>query len=128
MGAGVTQLIAIAAGGAAGALLRFWVSTGVYGWLGRGFPWGTLVVNVLGSLVMGVLYVMFMERMNVTPELRAGLLIGLLGAFTTFSTFSLETLSLIEGAQLLKAGLNILLSVSACVLATWLGVLMARSL
>ena len=128
MGAGVTQLIAIAAGGAAGALLRFWVSTGVYGWLGRGFPWGTLAVNLLGSLVMGVLYVLFMERMNVTPELRAGLLIGLLGAFTTFSTFSLETLNLIQGAELLKAGLNILLSVSACVLATWLGVLMARSL
>ncbi len=128
MGAGVIQLIAIAAGGAAGALLRFWVSTGVYGWLGRGFPWGTLAVNLLGSLVMGVLYVLFMERMNVTPELRAGLLIGLLGAFTTFSTFSLETLNLIQGAELLKAGLNILLSVSACVLATWLGVLMARSL
>jgi CrcB protein len=128
VGAGVIQLIAIAAGGAAGALLRFWVSTGVYGWLGRGFPWGTLAVNLLGSLVMGVLYVLFMERMNVTPELRAGLLIGLLGAFTTFSTFSLETLNLIQGAELLKAGLNILLSVSACVLATWLGVLMARSL
>ena len=122
------QLIAIAVGGAAGALLRFWVSTGVYGWLGRGFPWGTLAVNLLGSLAIGVLYVLFMERMNVTPELRAGLLIGLLGAFTTFSTFSLETLNLIQGAELLKAGLNILLSVSACVLATWLGVLMARSL
>jgi CrcB protein len=128
VGAGVTQLIAIAAGGAAGALLRFWVSTGVYGWLGRGFPWGTLAVNVMGSLAMGVLYVLFMERMNVTPELRAGLLIGLLGAFTTFSTFSLETLNLIEGAELFKAGLNILLSVSACVLATWLGVVIARSL
>ena len=122
------QLIAIAVGGAAGALLRFWVSTGVYGWLGRGFPWGTLAVNLLGSLAIGVLYVLFMERMNVTPELRAGLLIGLLGAFTTFSTFSLETLNLIQGAELVKAGLNILLSVSACVLATWLGVLMARSL
>jgi CrcB protein len=128
LGAGVIQLIAIAVGGAAGALLRFWVSTGVYGWLGRGFPWGTLAVNLLGSLAIGVLYVLFMERMNVTPELRAGLLIGLLGAFTTFSTFSLETLNLIQGAELLKAGLNILLSVSACVLATWLGVLMARSL
>jgi CrcB protein len=128
VGAGVIKLIAIAAGGAAGALLRFWVSTGVYGWLGRGFPWGTLVVNLLGSLAMGLLYVLFMERMNVTPELRAGLLIGLLGAFTTFSTFSLETLNLIEGAELFKAGSNILLSVSACVLATWLGVMIARSL
>lgn len=124
----MTQLIAIAAGGAGGALLRFWVSTGVYAWLGRDFPWGTLAVNLLGSLVMGVLYVMFMERMTVSPELRAGMLIGLLGAFTTFSTFSLETLNLIEGAQLFKAGLNILLSVVSCVLATWIGVVLARSL
>ena len=69
---------------------------------------------------------MLFERLK-KPSPRI-LLIGLLGAFTTFSTFSLETLNLIQGAELLKAGLNILLSVSACVLATWLGVLMARSL
>ena len=124
----MSQLIAIAAGGAAGALLRYWVSTGVYGLLGRGFPHGTLVVNVLGSLVMGLLYVLFLERMTVAPEVRAGLLIGLLGAFTTFSTFSIETLNLIEQAALFKAGLNILLSVGACILATWLGVSVARQL
>ena len=124
----MSQLIAIAAGGAAGALLRYWVSTGVYGLLGRGFPHGTLVVNVLGSLVMGLLYVLFLERMTVAPEVRAGILIGLLGAFTTFSTFSIETLNLIEQAALFKAGLNILLSVGACILATWLGVSVARQL
>lgn len=124
----MSQLIAIAAGGAAGALLRYWVSNGVYGLLGRGFPHGTLVVNVLGSLVMGLLYVLFLERMTVAPEMRAGILIGLLGAFTTFSTFSIETLNLIEQADLFKAGLNILLSVVACILATWLGVSVARQL
>jgi len=124
----VSQLIAIAAGGAAGAVLRYWVSNGVYGLLGRGFPHGTLVVNVLGSLVMGLLYVLFLERMTVAPEMRAGVLIGLLGAFTTFSTFSIETLNLIEQAALFKAGLNILLSVVACILATWLGVSVARQL
>lgn len=122
------QVLAIAAGGAGGALLRYWVSTGVYAMLGRSFPYGTLAVNVLGSLLMGLLYILFLERMTVMPEVRAGLLIGLLGAFTTFSTFSIETLNLVEQAAYFKAGLNILLSVFACVAAAWLGVILARQL
>ncbi|MCG7873316.1 MAG: fluoride efflux transporter CrcB [Candidatus Thiodiazotropha lotti] len=122
------QLLVIASGGAAGALFRFWVSSGVYGVLGRGFPYGTLAVNVLGSLVMGFLYVLFIERMVVSTEWRAGLLIGFLGAFTTFSTFSMETLNLLEQAEVLKAGLNVLLSVVACLLACWLGLVLGRQL
>ncbi|MCG7914651.1 camphor resistance protein CrcB [Candidatus Thiodiazotropha endoloripes] len=122
------QLLVIASGGAVGALFRFWVSSGVYGVLGRGFPYGTLVVNVLGSLVMGFLYVLFIERMAVSTEWRAGLLIGFLGAFTTFSTFSMETLNLLEQAEVLKAGLNVLLSVVACLLACWLGLVLGRQL
>ena len=122
------QLLVIASGGAVGALFRFWVSSGVYGLLGRGFPYGTLAVNVLGSLVMGFLYVLFIERMAVSAELRAGLLIGFLGAFTTFSTFSMETLNLLEQAEVLKAGLNVLLSVVACLLACWLGLVLGRQL
>ena len=124
----MTQLIAIAAGGAAGALFRFWVSTGVYGLLGRSFPFGTLAVNVLGSLVMGFLYVLLLDRMSVVPEVRAGLLVGFLGAFTTFSTFSIETLNLIEQADFFKAGLNMVLSVTACVMACWFGVLLGRQI
>jgi CrcB protein len=122
------QLLAIASGGAVGALFRYWVSSGVYGLLGRGFPFGTLAVNVLGSLVMGFLYVLLLERMVVSAELRGALLIGLLGAFTTFSTFSIETLNLLEQAEFLKAGLNILLSVVACVLACWFGLVLGRQL
>ena len=124
----MTQLLSIAAGGAVGALLRFWVSSGVHSILGRGFPYGTLVVNVLGSLLMGLFYVLLLERMTVGPEVRAGLLIGLLGAFTTFSTFSMETLNLIEQADYLKALLNMLISVIACVSAAWIGLTIARQL
>jgi len=86
------QIFAIAAGGALGALLRFWMSNGIYALLGRNFPYGTLAVNVLGSLLMGFLYVMLVDKLALGPQWRAALLIGLLGAFTTFSTFSMETL------------------------------------
>ncbi|MEW8507669.1 MAG: fluoride efflux transporter CrcB [Candidatus Thiodiazotropha sp.] len=122
------QLIAIACGGAVGALFRFWVSSGIHSLLGRGFPYGTLAVNVLGSLVMGFLYVLLLERTTVSPELRGALLVGFLGAFTTFSTFSIETLNLLEQAEVLKAGLNIGLSVVACVLACWFGLAVGRQL
>ncbi len=122
------QALAIAAGGAIGALLRFWVSTAVYGWLGRGFPWGTLAVNLLGSAAMGVLYILLLERLTTGPEIRALLLVGLLGAFTTFSTFSIETFNLIEQAEIGKALLNVGVSVVACVLAAWAGVILGRQL
>jgi len=122
------QVIAIAAGGAAGALLRYWMSIGVHSLLGRGFPYGTLAVNVLGSLLMGVLYIFLVERMNLGAEWRAALLIGLLGAFTTFSTFSLETLNLFEQGEQLKAMMNIILSVILCLFATWVGMLAGRQL
>jgi CrcB protein len=123
----MTRLLAIAAGGAIGALLRFWVSTGMYALLGREFPYGTLVVNVLGCLLMGFLYVFMLDRFA-SVEWRAALLIGLLGAFTTFSTFSLETLNLLQGGEQIKALLNIFVSVLLCLLATWLGMQLARQI
>ena len=122
----MSQLFAIAVGGAFGALMRFFVSTGTYLLLGRGFPYGTLVVNVLGSLLMGALFVVLSERLALGPEWRAGLLVGLLGAFTTFSTFSLETLVLLEEGRWLTASANVFLSVLLCLLATWIGLTLAR--
>jgi len=122
------QILAIAGGGALGALGRFWVSTGVYRLLGRDFPWGTLAVNTLGSFLMGLLFVLFVERLAAGPELRAAVLVGFLGAFTTFSTFSMETLALVEEGYLGKAFLNMWLSLLVCLIACWVGVLLGRSL
>ncbi len=123
----MSQLVYIAAGGATGALMRYWMSNGVYAILGRGFPYGTLTVNVVGSLLMGFCYVFMIERMDVSVEWRAALMIGLLGAFTTFSTFSIETLNLLESGEQLKAALNILLSVTLCIIGCWLGMIVGRN-
>ena len=124
----MTTVLAIAAGGAGGALLRYWCSQGIHALLGRGFPYGTLTVNVAGSLLMGFLFVLLNERQFVAPEWRAFLLIGLLGAFTTFSAFSIETLNLLEQGEVLKAGLNIVFSVSLCLVACWSGIILGRQL
>lgn len=124
----MTQMMAIAAGGAIGALLRYWTSLAVHSRLGSGFPYGTLMVNVLGSLLMGFLYIWLIERIAAGATLRAFLLIGVLGAFTTFSTFSMETLNLVEGGQLGKALLNVVISVTVCMTAAALGVFAARQL
>ncbi|MCF7990361.1 MAG: fluoride efflux transporter CrcB [Thiohalocapsa sp.] len=121
-------MFAIAGGGALGALSRFWVSNGVYGLFGRDFPWGTLVVNVLGSFAMGFLFVLLLERSMMSPELRAALLVGFLGSFTTFSTFSLETLTLMQQGEMSRALLNIAVSVLVCLLACWIGLVAGRAL
>ncbi len=120
--------LAIASGGAIGALGRYLVSGGVHGLLGRGFPYGTLTVNVLGSLLMGILYILLLDRVSLSAEWRAALQIGLLGAFTTFSTFSIETLLLIENGELMRAFANIILSVVLCLAAVWVGVIVGRQI
>lgn len=122
-----TLLIFLGAG--LGGVFRYWISNITYGFLGRQFPYGTLVVNVSGCFLMGLLFVLILERFDgIGPQLRSLLLIGFLGGYTTFSSFSIETLNLFENGAYLSASLNILLSIILCIVATWIGVMGARQL
>lgn len=122
-----TFLIFIGAG--IGGVLRYWISYSIYHLFGRQFPSGTLVVNVSGCLLIGFLFVLLLDRfVGAGPQLRSLLLVGLLGGYTTFSSFSFETISLMENGMWLSAILNIVLSVFLCLAATWLGLLLGRQL
>ena len=120
------QVIAIACGGAFGALSRYFIIGIVTDWLGKDFPFGTLFVNVVGSFLIGILYVVVVLKMHVSPELKSILVVGFLGAFTTFSTFSLEAFNFISQGLLLSAVTYILSSVILCILAVWAGVSLAK--
>jgi CrcB protein len=120
--------VAIAVGGSLGAVSRYWMSTSTYQWLGFGFPYGTLAVNLLGSLTMGFLSELLVDRLQVSDEIRIGLLAGFLGSFTTFSTFTIDVLQLGSNQSVVKAILYILLSVLLCILGAWAGLLAAKQL
>jgi CrcB protein len=121
-------IVLIAVAGAFGAVSRYGTALGVYSIFGRGFPYGTLFVNVAGSFLMGLLSIMLLDRFNVGPEWRAAILVGFLGSFTTFSTFSIETLNLLEQGDFSRALLNMALSLSLCIIAVWFGVSVGRQL
>jgi len=121
-------VLLIAVFGALGCLLRYFLSGWVYLLLGRGFPYGTYAVNVLGAFLIGFIMELSLRSTLIPVELRTGLTIGFLGGLTTFSTFSYETFKLLEDGELFSAGANILASVVTCVLLTWLGILSAKSL
>lgn len=116
----------IALGGAFGALARFAISHGMLLLWPKAFPLATFAVNLIGCLIIGILYGLWLQRPEFSPLLRQGLFIGFLGAFTTFSTFSLDALRLMENGEALLALGYILLSVCICLLATWAGLSLTR--
>ncbi len=113
----------VALGGALGSVARYAVSLGAARWLGTGFPWGTLAVNVAGSFAIGLLAALVASdgRPALGADARAFVTIGILGGFTTFSSFSLETLTLARSGALGAAAANAALSLAACLVAVWLG-------
>jgi len=124
----LTTLFAIALGGAAGAVSRYLSSQWIYSLLGKSFPFGTLIVNFVGSFFMGLLAILLIERLMLAPEVRAFLLVGFLGSFTTFSAFSFETVNLIGSGDFIKAGVNIVINVFVCIVACWAGMILGRQL
>lgn len=122
----MNMVLAIAFGGAIGALGRHFVNVGVATWIGLGIPWGTLIVNIVGSFAMGVLVHIMAMTWTVTPEVRALLTVGGLGAFTTFSTFSLDVVVLYERGQVMFAAGYVLASVVGAIGALFIGLRLAR--
>ncbi len=120
------QLLAVAAGGAIGASLRWLMAGAVQRASGGAFPWGTFAVNALGSFALGFLFVYLLERSTTGELLRLLITVGLLGAFTTFSTYSLESIRLMEQGAFGLAAANVLGQVFVCLVLTWLGVQVAR--
>ena len=122
----IWTLAQVALGGAIGATGRFLVNIGLLRLIGPGFPWGTLVVNITGSFVMGLLWVALDVRgaMRFAPFL----LTGVLGGFTTFSAFSLDAVTMVERGQTGLAAGYVAVSVIVSILALWAGILLARGL
>jgi CrcB protein len=117
----MVKVIWIAAGGSIGAVLRYALTGWTHRLTGAGFPYGTLTVNVLGCLLIGLLSAIFAGPILVREEYRAAVLIGFLGALTTFSTFGRETFLLANDGQFTRAALNVLLSNALCLIAVWIG-------
>jgi CrcB protein len=122
------QLIYIAVFGAMGCLSRYFVSGWTYALAGRGLPYGTLAVNVLGSLLLGLIMEGGLRSALLPADVRMGITTGFMGGFTTFSTFSYETMRLLEDGSMFAAGANILLNVLVCVTFAGLGIFLARQL
>jgi CrcB protein len=113
----------IAIGGALGSVSRFWISGMVAERVGETFPWGTVLINITGSFVIGVFAAVTAPegRWAASPAIRQFVMIGICGGYTTFSSFSLQTLNLLRDRQWLYAGGNVVLSVVLCMVAVWLG-------
>ena len=124
----MNMIFAIASGGAIGAVLRHFAGMASLRMFGAGFPYGTLGVNILGSFIMGALISYFAHSWNPSQELRAFLTVGILGAFTTFSTFSLDAVTLWERGEAFAALAYVLASVILSILALFAGLFIIRQI
>ena len=118
--------LAVACGGAIGAISRYWVYNAFLKASESKFPWATLTVNIAGSFLIGIAFVLITERSEVEPEMRGLVTVGFLGAFTTFSTFSMDTIGLLEQGQISSAITYVLSSALVCIIAAGLGLMFSR--
>jgi CrcB protein len=123
----ISTYLWIALGGALGSVARYWMTNVVAALTGPQFPWGTILINVLGSFVIGLFAYLTtpVGRVPVSFDLRAFVLVGICGGYTTFSSFSLQTLELVRTGHWLQAGGNVVLSVVLCLAAVWAGYALA---
>lgn len=122
------EFLLVAVGGGIGATTRYVTSNWAAAKFGASFPFGTLMVNVVGCFIMGVFMVLSTERLSISPYWRLLLAVGFLGGLTTFSSFSYETLKLLQEADILRAFYNVALNVTVGFLATWLGMVLAKAI
>lgn len=120
------NILVVAAGGSIGAVSRYLVSTWAAERFGAGFPYGTLIVNVVGCFIIGIFMTMTTERFIINPYWRLLITVGFVGGLTTFSSFSYETFRLLEDADMMMAFYNIALNLALGFFATWLGIGAAR--
>lgn len=120
----ITNIALVACGGAFGATLRYLITIGMLSLFGKGFPFATLTVNVLGSLILGGLFQVVQQETIAASPWWPLIGVGFLGALTTFSTFSMDSLLLLQQGELIKAMLNVVLNVVVCILAAYIGTLL----
>ncbi|MGH6958033.1 MAG: fluoride efflux transporter CrcB [Caulobacteraceae bacterium] len=130
MAAAAVTYLWVALGGALGSMARFGCSSLIAGVAGETFPLGTLVINIVGSFVIGFFGALTGPdgRLIVSGDIRQFVMVGVCGGYTTFSSFSLQTLTLAQEGEFLRAGLNVVASVALCLLAVWLGYIAASAL
>jgi CrcB protein len=122
------KYLAVGVGGFIGAIARFWLGSYIGGRMGTRFPYGTFVINISGSFLIGLILTVLSERTHLSPNWRYLIPIGFIGAYTTFSTFEYETLRTIQDGQFFIASLNVVLSVVVGFAAVWGGVIAGRAI
>ena len=119
---------AVAIGGALGALARYWIASVVGARFDTRFPFSTLVINLSGSFVAGLFLTLIIERVNLHPNWRLAVVVGFLGAYTTFSTLAYESFKLLEERNIIRGFANLIMSMALGLIAVWLGVVAARGI